>query len=510
MWKNSSRVFPVVVRIARRSNLFLGIRWSLLILLSVFFVGARTVSPQEAGAAAETQTLHVLAGKSLVINLETRLRRVLVSNPSVIEAVTTTPSQVVVTAQNVGASSLILWDESGRSRMLDVLVDLDVAALRDGIQLAYPNEPIQVQAEADKLIVSGAVSGQEVIDNVVKMAGTFSKSTVNSMVLAEPPHDKQILLEVKFAEVDRSKIDQFGVNILSTGAANTMGYTSTQQFGAPSGAGLAAGGSGGVSTGGQGITQVGGGIGGTLSGSKGSFTLTDALNLFLFRPEINLGATIKLLQQQNVLQVLAEPNVLALNGKPARFIAGGEFPFPVVQGGTNFTAVTIQFRPFGVRLEFTGYITKENAVRLQVAPEVSTLDFTNALVISGFLVPAISTRRAETEVELKDGQSFGIAGLMDRRVQTQMSKIPGVGDLPIIGQLFRSKNINRSNTELLVLVTPRIVDPVRVATTPQPLPKLPYPNLDVKKFDKGLGAGGPGQKPQESPVAKPEEPVKPK
>ena len=481
-------------------------------LLGLLVAGVRPASTQEAGAAAETQTLHVLAGKSLVVNLETRLRRVMVSNPVVISAVATAPTQVVVTAKAVGASSLILWDESGRSRMLDVLVDLDVAALRDGIQLAYPNEPIQVQAESDKLIVSGAVSSQEVIDNVVKMAGTFSKATVNALVLAEPPHEKQILLEVKFAEVDRGKIDQLAINILSTGLFNTPGTFSTQQFGPPAGGSVTpgevdAGGGGGAATG---RTQISGGIPPRLLGTQSSFSLTDALNIFLFRPDLNLGTTIKALQQQNVLQILAEPNLLALNGKPARFLAGGEFPFPVVQGGTNFTAVTIQFRPFGVRLDFTGYITKEGAVRMQVAPEVSTLDFTNAVTLSGFLIPAISTRRAETEIELRDGQTFGMAGLMDNRTQTQMSKIPGIGDIPIIGHLFRSKNINRSRNELLVLVTPRIVDPVRAGGAPPPMPKSALPNLDVEAFDKRLPGGGKGTAAPGSPAAKPEEAAQPK
>jgi pilus assembly protein CpaC len=455
---------------------------ALSVLAVAIVAGVRPARAQEA-APGETQTLHVLAGKSLVINLEARLKRVLVSNPAVIEAVTTTPSQLVVTARGVGASSLILWDESGRSRMLDVLVDLDVAALRDSIQLAYPNEPIQVQAEGDRLILSGAVSGQEVIDNVLKMAGAFSKTTVNSMMLAEPPHEKQILLEVKFAEVDRTKLDQLGFNLFSTGALNTPGAISTQQFGPPTGTG--------------GRTEVTGTIGAPLTGTSTPFSFTDILNIFLFRPDLNLGTTIRDLQQKNVLQILAEPNLLALNGRPARFLAGGEFPFPVVQGGTNFTAVTIQFRPFGVRLEFTGSITKENTVRLQVSPEVSTLDFTNALTISGFLVPAVSTRRAETEVELKDGQSFGIAGLIDRRTQAQLNKIPGIGDIPIIGHLFRSKNLSRSKTELMVLVTPHIVDPVRAGGAPPPEPKPAFPELDTRQFDKGLpggvGAAGPGE-----------------
>jgi pilus assembly protein CpaC len=459
-----------------------------LTVLVVGLVAGVRAAPAQEPAPGETQTLHVLAGKSLVINLEARLKRVLVSNPAVIEAVTTTPSQLVVTARGVGASSLILWDESGRSRMLDVLVDLDVAALRDSIQLAYPNEPIQVQAEGDRLILSGAVSRQEVIDNVLKMAGAFSKATVNSMMLAEPPHEKQILLEVKFAEVDRTKLDQLGFNILSTGGLNTPGAISTQQFGPPTGSQ-------------SGRTQITGTIGGVLRGTETAFSVTDMLNVFLFRPDLNLAATIRALQQNSVLQILAEPNLLALNGRPARFLAGGEFPFPVVQGGTNFTAVTIQFRPFGVRLEFTGFITKENAVRLQVSPEVSTLDFTNALTIAGFLVPAVSTRRAETEIELKDGQSFGIAGLIDRRTQAQLNKIPGIGDIPIIGHLFRSKNLSRSKTELMVLVTPHIVDPVRAGGITPAEPKPPIPELDTPQFDKGLPGGAGAAKPEE--LAKP-------
>jgi pilus assembly protein CpaC len=458
---------------------------SWLVLAVLMMVGSVGSSAQEA-PSVETQTLHVLAGRSVVINMEARLKRVLVSNPSAIDATVTSPSQLVVMAKAAGSSSLVLWDEEGRSRMLDVLVDLDVSGLRDSIQLAYPSEPIQVQADGERLIVSGTVSDQDVIDSVMKMAGVYSKSVVNSMTLGIPPHERQILLEVKFAEVDRSRLEQFGFNLISTGTLNTPGAISTQQFGAPTGGG-----------GGGGQASLSGSIGAKLEGTSTSFTVTDILNVFLFRPDINLGATIKALQQNNVLQILAEPNLMALSGKPARFLAGGEFPFPVVQGGTNFTAVTIQFRPFGVRLEFTGYITKDDVIRMQVTPEVSTLDFTNALTISGFLVPAVSTRRAETEVELRDGQSFGIAGLMDNRVQATMSKIPGIGDIPILGRLFRSKNMNRSKTELMVLVTPHIVDPVRVQGKEPMIPNPVLRDLSIPGFDESIPKGERVQKPGE-------------
>src|SRR5574341_778119 len=259
------------------------------------------------------------------------------------------------------------------------------------------------------------------------------------------------MLKVRFAEVDRTKLTEAGINIFSTGALNTPFVLSTQQFGPLSGGGPT-------------------GSGGQISGSQARFTASDLLNIFIFRPDIDLGVTIKALQSKNVLQILAEPNLLAVDGQPATFHAGGEFPYPVPQGGVAAGAITIQFKEFGVRLGFTANITGDDVVHLKVAPEVSTLDFANALRISGFVIPAISTRAAETEIELKSGQSFGIAGLIDNRTTAIMSKIPGIGDIPILGYLFRSRSVNLANTELLVLVTPVIVDTVNQVEAP---PKLP-------------------------------------
>jgi pilus assembly protein CpaC len=426
--------------------------------------------PQEA-APAEGQVLHIFVGKAVVINVQARLTRVLASNPGVIETVATTPTQVVVEGKTPGASSLILWDETGHSQMLDVVVDLDIAGLRTAIEQAYPGEKIEVQADGGRVLLSGSVSDTRISDELMKMVGFYSKEIVNSLAVT-PTHERQILLEVKFAEVDRTRIQQLGMNIVSVGALNTIGAVSTQQYSPPAGSTSTAAG--------------GAPISGTVSvaGAPATLSLPNLLNIFLFRPDLNLAAAIEALEQKAVLQILAQPNLLASNGQKASFLAGGEFPFPVVQGGLNVGIVTIQFRPFGVKLDFTGFITKDNVLRLHVAPEVSTLDYTNAISISGFVVPAISTRRAETEVELKDGQSFGIAGLLDRRAQATLSKIPGLGDIPVLGQLFRSKNINRSNTELMVLVTPHIVDPTH-APAPQ-VPKLAMPLLDSSKFDEGL------------------------
>jgi pilus assembly protein CpaC len=223
---------------------------------------------------------------------------------------------------------------------------------------------------------------------------------------------------------------------------------------------------------------------------SGTVGISDFLNLFYFRPDINVGATIKDLQQRNVLEILAEPNLLAADGETAKFLAGGELPYPVVSGNANGTStITVQFKPFGVKLEFTGIIEDDNTIRLKVFPEVSSLDFSNAVTINGFLLPAIATRHAETVVELQNGQSFGIAGLLDRRTTAQYSKVPGIGDLPIIGQLFRSKSVNRLNSELMVIVTPVIVDPASGKNPPAETPKMPMPPMDSKEFDKKIPSG---------------------
>ena len=423
-----------------------------------------------AAAQSEGQALHVFVGKSVVVNMQTPVSRILSSNPAVIDTLATSPKQVVVEGKAPGVSSLILWDSGGHSQILDVTVDVNISQLRTAIEQTYPGQQVNIQSDGAHLILTGIVSDAKISDDIGKMASAYSGGVVNSLSVA-PVHEQQVLLQVKFAEVDRTKLQELGINILSTGAANTPGTITTQQFTPP------------IQNG-----QLTSAIGAKNAGFTSSFQLSNLLNIFLFRPDLNLGATIQDLENRNVLQILAEPNLLALNGQKANFLAGGEFPFPVVQGGANAGAVTIQFRPFGVKLDFAAFVGQDHVIRMHIAPEVSTLDFTQAVRISGFTVPAISTRRTETEIELKDGQSFGIAGLLDNRAQVQLSKIPGIGDIPILGNLFRSRSINRSDSELMVMVTPRIVDPVQM-NSPAPVPPAnPIKFLDNPRFDQGLPA----------------------
>ena len=456
-------------------------------LLTLGAIAAAQTAPG-AAAPGEGETMHVLVGKSVVINVQAPLTRVLSSNPAVVETLATSPTQVVVEGKAAGESSLILWDASGRSQILDVAVDLDIAGLRDTIQRSYPKEQLTVEADAGRLVLTGTASNAKIVEDLTKMASSYSPQVINS-IHVPLVHERQVVLEVKFAEVDRSALLQLGANYFVPSAGNTTAVVNTGQFGGAS-----------VATSTTTTTTIGNTSTTSQVATPPQVNVTNPLSVFLFRTDLNFGMAIEALQSKNVLEVLAEPNLMAISGQKASFLAGGEFPFPVVSGSTGIPTVSISFRPFGVKLDFTAFVQEDNTLRLHVAPEVSTLDFADAITLSGFTVPAISTRRAETEIELKDGQSFGIAGLLDRRATTELTKIPGLGDIPILGQLFRSRNFNKSNTELLVLVTPHIMDPVHADTPAAELPKMPVPFLDINKFDKQAPGNKQATQPQDAGV----------
>jgi pilus assembly protein CpaC len=425
------------------------------------------VSQADQVAAVEgPQQLHLLVGRSLVITSPTRIKRVSLADPAIAEAIVVSPTQVLVNGKAPGGVSLLLWDDQDQSQAFEVSVDIDVLSLTEKIHQVFPSEPVQVETSKDVVMLSGKISSAAVADKILEVVKNATPKVTSLMQVPAVPSG-EILLEVKFAEVQRSYLSEFGVNILSLPNAKNVGTISTQQFSPPT------------------LGQVGGAGGGSSSSSSATpgsapvaFNLSSLLNLFIFRPDINLGATIADLQNKNILQILAEPNVLTASGKEASFLAGGEFPFPVVQSSGAGTAptVSIQFKEFGVRLNFTPTITADGLIHLKVNPEVSALDFANALTLQGFVVPALSTRRVTSEMDLRDGQSFAIAGLVDNRVTELLSKVPGIGDIPILGKLFQSKSLSKSKDELLVIVTPHIVQPLDVAA-PRPALAFPVPNL---------------------------------
>ena len=359
-----------------------------------------------------------MVGKSLLINTTERLRRISVTDPAIAYPQVITPTQILVHGKAPGEVSLLIWDELERSRSFDLRVDVDVSACSDEEHRVFPDEQITVTPSRAAIVLSGHVSTEDVAKRAGELASAYSPKVVNVLTFG-PVGAQEVLLQVKFAEVDRTALTQLGINFISTGAANTIGTITTGQYGA---------------FGSQNLTP--GSSSGTGTGATSSTTINNVLNLFVFRPDINFGAVIQALENKSLLQILAEPNLIAVNGKEASFLAGGQFPFPIVQPGAGFTAVTISFKDFGVHLQFTPVIMPNGNIHLKVAPEVSTLDFSNALTISGFTVPALSTRKAETEFEVQDGQSFVIAGLIDNRVTDIWNKIPGLGDIPISGEFF--------------------------------------------------------------------------
>jgi pilus assembly protein CpaC len=429
---------------------------------------AQTTLPAQAQGSAP---LRVMVDKSLLINTTERLKRISVTDPTVAFATVITPTQILVHGRAPGEVSLLIWDELERSRSFDLRVDVDVSACSEEEHRVFPDEQITVTPSRSAIVLSGHVTTEDVAKRAGELAAAYSKNVVNVLTFG-PVGAQEVLLEVKFAEVDRSALTQLGANIFSTGASNLVGTTTTGQFGGFSAPSISS-------------TQ------GLNTPFTATQTLSSVLNTFLFSPNLHLGTVIEALQTKNLLQILSEPNLIAVNGKKASFLAGGQFPFPIVQPGAGFTAVTISFKEFGVKLEFTPVIMPNGNIHLTVAPEVSTLDFADALTISGFTVPALSTRKAETEFELRDGQSFVIAGLIDNRVTDTWNKVPGLGDIPILGAFFKSKSISKSNSELMVLCTVHRIYPNGEAPAG---PKNPQPFLNNDKFD--------GTKPEAKPSGK--------
>ncbi len=428
------------------------------VLTAVLVLNAQ--NPAQPPAAENPGTgareLFVTVGKSLLVDSPSIIQRVSIANGTVAEAVATNPREVLVNGKTPGETTLIVWQQSGARQIFDLVVQANtnhIDAINRQLHTELQDQNVSITMEDGVPFLRGTVKDLGVADRALMIASTLGKP-VNLLRVNIPQVEPQILIKVRFADVDRTQSQQLGINFLSTGIANTPGTISTQQFSPIQ-----------LQTNSQKTT--------TTTTTQNTFTLSDALNIFLFRPDLNLGATIRALEAKSLLQILAEPNLLTINNRQASFLAGGEFPFPTLQGGgAGLGAVTIQFREFGVRINFLPTVTPRGTIRLQVTPEVSALDFANGLTFQGFTIPGLSTRRVTTEVELEAGQSFAIGGLLDNRTTTSWNKIPGLGDIPFFGKLFRSRSIQKNNSELLVIVTPEIVRPIPAE---QPLPQLNFP-----------------------------------
>jgi pilus assembly protein CpaC len=436
-----------------------------------------------------TNELSVAVGKSVVLDCANRVERMAVGLGGIAEAMAMTPDEILVNGKAPGETTLILWEKGGNREFFNVVVrpgntaiNDRLSAIRRELSRELPGQAVTVRAESGAVFLSGTVKDLTSSDRAAQIASVAGK-VVNLLNVEIPAAEPQILLKVVFASVDRTRSKQLGANLFSTGYGNVLGGVTTGQFSPPS------------------VTLPG-------SSNSASANLSNELNLFAFLPGLDLGATIEAMETMGLVEVLAQPNVLAENGKQGSFLAGGEYPFPVAQGGgIGVATISIQFKEYGIRLNFIPKITPRGTIRLQVAPEVSSLDFTNAVQISGFQVPAIAVRKVKTEIELEQGQSFAIGGLLDNRETETFEKVPFIGDIPILGKFFQSINRTKSNTELIVIVTPVIVNPMPAGA---PLPQLNYPRpflppnspMPMHTPEPAVGSAAAAPKPVTIPVEK--------
>ena len=409
-----------------------------------------------AGAEAtglRPQELVVGAGKSLILELDSKVSRVSMANPSVADTLVISPEQLLINGLVPGSTSLVMWFETGASRYYDLTVQIETEDLGAHLKAFFPDENIQVAKTKGTLVLNGTVSNPEIGDRALKIAGEYSGSVINNMTYPDTGR-QQIALKILFAEVDREAMTDLSASFTRIDPNNPRG-----------------GNEGLIS---PGIPSASGNFINTPQGPD--FTFNDAINLYAFNLGHSISGFINALKTKGQLQILAEPTLIAADGEDASFLAGGEFPIPVAQAGAGFTSVTIIYKKFGISLDFKPEIRNKDTIVLRVQPEVSALDFANAVTLSGFRVPALRVRRADTEIELRNGQSFAIAGLYSADLQESKKKIPLLGDIPLLGYLFRSKNLNKRKTELVVIATPTIVFP----NDPGVQPALPEFDLDME------------------------------
>ena len=434
---------------------------SALILAIAIFGDAATIYAQSAApvsapivsssAATEPNAVRLLAGRSTIVDVGMPIARVSLTSPDVADAMVTTPNQLLVNGKVPGTISMFVWDRAGAVRRFEVNVGRDLNQLSDQLRQLFPGERIEVQSTGKNIVVSGNVASKDVAEKIASVASGYVEKkdeVVSLLQVREAAQARQVLLRVRFAEVSRNAITQLGLSLAANGAKDGrfFGRSSTQQYAAPE------------------------------WDKDGKFVFSDFLNLFLFDTKNQIAGVLKALQNKGLFQSLAEPNLVAESGKEASFLAGGEIPVPVVQGGGSLMSVSVMWKEFGVRLNFTPTVSGDR-VHLKVRPEVSTLDFNNAVTLQGFRIPALSTRKTETELELLDGQTFAIAGLMNNQVTSTMQKIPGIGDIPVLGALFRSKAAQKDQTELVVMITPEILKFGSSGVTPN-LPRTPEKFMD--------------------------------
>jgi pilus assembly protein CpaC len=399
----------------------------------------------------ESQTLQLVSGKSIVLHSDTSVTRISIANPDVADFTLLSPNEIYITAKAAGTTNLIMWRNDRVSAIFDLDVVYDISRFKQQLAQILPDEnDLRVNFSSDSITLSGKVSNAANLSQALSLAKAFApEGNIQNLIQVGGVH--QVMLEVRIAEMSKSLTKRLGIN---------LAYTRGSDFAVSTLGGL------------SGVVKATEGVLG--SGGLG-LAFSPAVSA-LFRFSVGSATWtgfLDALREDGLVKILAEPTLITLSGQTANFLAGGEFPVPVPQGlGT----VAVEYKPFGVGLVFTPTVLSKNKINLQVSPEVSELDFTNALVLQGFTIPGIRTRRTSTTIELGDGQSFAIAGLLRESVRTITSKYPLLGDIPILGALFQSKEFQKEESELIIIVTPHLVKPMNMAKQSLPTDYYVEPN----------------------------------
>lgn len=430
------------------------------------------------------QQIRISMNQSVVIETSTAAERVQAVDPNIVFVQSVSPTQTLVTGVGTGVSQVIFWSVDGQEQIFQVVVELDLSALNGALDAVDPLSDVEAVALMGNVVLTGTASSTEIAERVMAVAEMFmppdgsggAGSVQNHMAVAG---EQQVLLRCTVAEVSRSASRQLGINGFLAGENFRNPFVVNQIGGInPIDFGLSAA---------SDVTQ-------NMLFATPGVPLSPTVPLSLGFPRVQLQVFIQALADNSLLRILAEPNLVAISGETASFLAGGEFPIPVAQslsGGAS--SITIEFREFGVRLNFTPDVRPGQRIRLHIAPETSQLDFSSAVQLSGFTVPGLTARRMESTVEVGNGQTLAIAGLLSDEVRGVATRIPGLGDLPVLGALFRSVEYQRSVSELVVLVTPELISPLN----PNQVPDVPGQNVvepnDFELYALGLLEGAPSE-----------------
>jgi pilus assembly protein CpaC len=460
----------------KRSNQIMRAIWIPVLFGLIMFV---SIPSQVEGAVTQIVSsgqIKLVLGKSVILKSARPVKRVSIADPEIADFVILSPQEIYVTGKSAGITNMTLWQNGKISEVFNLEVTFDISRLKQKLNEILPEEKdLRVMATHDSITLAGKISSAANLSQALALAYAFApgkgkeKGAVQNLVEVGGVH--QVMLEVRVAEMSRSLIKRFGIN---------FSWVNGGEFG--------------LSTLGQLTQLVNPSDANILSGGPFGLLVSPSVNA-LFR--FNSGNStwtgfIDALKEDGLVKILAEPTLITLSGQTANFLAGGEFPVPVPQGlGT----AAIEYKPFGVGLSFTPTVLSKNKINIKVAPEVSELDFSTARLIGGFLVPGLTTRRAATVIELADGQSFAIAGLLKETVRDKLQKYPFLGDIPILGALFRSREFQKNETELIIIATPRLVKPLNLAKQTLPTDFYVEPN-DVDFYLLGRMEGQPKNAPQ--------------